>query len=54
VIEGYVASRNSQVFHKAGCKSAAKISPKNLVNYATREEAVQAGKSRAMNVTHKN
>jgi hypothetical protein len=42
--EGYVASKNSQVFHKAGCASAAKISAKNLVQYATREEAVQAGK----------
>jgi phosphatidylserine/phosphatidylglycerophosphate/cardiolipin synthase-like enzyme len=44
VTEGYVASRNSQVFHKAGCKSAAKISEKNLVRYNTRDEAIQAGK----------
>lgn len=44
VSEGYVASVNSAVFHKAGCKSAAKISPKNLVTYKTREEAIQAGK----------
>ena len=42
--EGYVASKNSAVFHKANCKSAAKISAENLVRYATREEAVQAGK----------
>ncbi len=42
--EGYVASKNSAVFHKADCKSAAKISPKNLVRYATRDEAIQAGK----------
>jgi len=41
---GFVASVNSQVFHKPGCKSAAKISPKNLVRYATRDEAIQAGK----------
>ena len=44
VTEGYVASRNSAVFHKAGCKAAAKISAKNLVRYATRDEAIQAGK----------
>jgi phosphatidylserine/phosphatidylglycerophosphate/cardiolipin synthase-like enzyme len=44
VSEGYLASKNSQVFHKAGCKSAAKISEKNLVKYATRDEAIQAGK----------
>ena len=42
--EGYVASKNSQVFHKAGCKSAAKISEKNLVHYNSRDEAIQAGK----------
>jgi phosphatidylserine/phosphatidylglycerophosphate/cardiolipin synthase-like enzyme len=44
VSEGYLASKNSQVFHKAGCKSAAKISEKNLVRYATRDEAIAAGK----------
>jgi DNA/RNA endonuclease YhcR with UshA esterase domain len=42
--EGYAASVNSPVFHKAGCKSASTISAKNLVHYKTREEAVQAGK----------
>ncbi len=42
--DGYVASKNSQVFHKADCKSAAKISEKNLIHYATREGAIQAGK----------
>jgi phosphatidylserine/phosphatidylglycerophosphate/cardiolipin synthase-like enzyme len=44
VTTGYVASKNSQVFHKAGCKSAAKISEKNLVRYATRNEAIAADK----------
>ena len=44
VTTGYLASKNSGVFHKAGCKGAAKISEKNLVRYATREEAIQAGK----------
>ncbi|MGO8753569.1 MAG: phospholipase D family protein [Thermoguttaceae bacterium] len=42
--EGYVASKNSEVFHGAACKSAAKISAKNLVRYATRDEAIRAGK----------
>ena len=44
VADGYVASKNSQVFHKAGCESAAKISAKNLVHYSTRDEAIGAGK----------
>ena len=42
--QGYVASKNSEVFHRADCKSAAKISPKNLIHYATRDEAIRAGK----------
>jgi len=41
---GYVASTNSGVFHRAGCKSAEKISAKNLVRFATRDEAIKAGK----------
>lgn len=41
---GYLASANSQVFHKADCRSAANIAAKNLVRYNTRDEAVQAGK----------
>jgi len=44
VTDGYVASRNSHVFHKADCKGAAKISEKNLIRYNTRDEAIQAGK----------
>ncbi len=44
VSDGYVASKNSQVFHKAGCKSAAKIAAKNIVRYASRDEAIAAGK----------
>ncbi len=41
---GHVASKRSQVFHRADCKAAAKISEKNLIQYATRDEAIQAGK----------
>jgi hypothetical protein len=41
---GYLASKAAALFHKPGCSSAATIKPKNLVKYASREEAVQAGK----------
>jgi hypothetical protein len=40
----FVASRNSDIFHKAGCPSAKRISANNLVTYATRDEAITAGK----------
>jgi phosphatidylserine/phosphatidylglycerophosphate/cardiolipin synthase-like enzyme len=43
-MNGYVTSKNSQVFHRANCGSAAKIAPRNLVRYSSREEAVSAGK----------
>jgi hypothetical protein len=44
VAGAYLASRKSEVFHKAGCKSAAKIQEKNAVHYATRDEANKSGK----------
>ena len=44
IAEGFVSSKNSSVFHKPGCKSAAKISAKNLIHYNTRDEAIAAGK----------
>jgi hypothetical protein len=40
----YVSSKNSQVFHKANCSSAKRISTNNLVSYATRDDAIAAGK----------
>lgn len=40
----YVASKNSEVFHKPQCRWAKKISPKNLVGYNSRDEATKAGK----------
>jgi len=43
-VAGYVTSKNSPVFHRATCGSAAKITARNLVSYASREEAIQAGK----------
>lgn len=41
VTEGYSGSKNSAVFHKAGCKAAAK----NPVRYASHDEAVKAGRN---------
>jgi hypothetical protein len=40
----YVASKNSKVFHKPGCRWAKNILPKNLVSYNSREEAIEDGK----------
>jgi len=40
----YVASKNSQVFHKSGCRWAKNISESNLVGYNNRDEAIKAGK----------
>jgi hypothetical protein len=40
----FIASRNSEIFHKASCSSAKRISSNNLVSYATRDEAIAAGK----------
>jgi hypothetical protein len=44
VTTGYVALKNSGVVHRPGCRAAAKISERNLVRYATREDATQGGK----------
>jgi len=40
----YVASKNSEVFHKPECASAKRITPENLVYYKTREDAINDGK----------
>ncbi|MHC4645444.1 MAG: Ada metal-binding domain-containing protein [Planctomycetota bacterium] len=40
----YVASKNSRVFHRGDCSSAARIAQKNLLGYASRQEAIEAGK----------
>jgi competence protein ComEC len=40
----YVASKNSEVFHNPGCEWAAKISPKNLVEYDSYDAAVADGR----------
>jgi len=40
----FVASKNSDVFHKADCGSARRINPENLIGYNSADEAIQAGK----------
>ena len=40
----YVASKNSEIFHKPGCRWAQNISDDNLVTYNSREEAIKNGK----------
>ena len=40
----YVASKNGKVFHKPDCIWAKRIKPENLVNYSSRDEAINAGK----------
>ena len=40
----FVASKSSSVFHRADCRWARNITAANRVTYATRAEAVQAGK----------
>ncbi|MBI3180958.1 MAG: MBL fold metallo-hydrolase [Myxococcales bacterium] len=38
---GYVASKNSEVFHLPGCRAAKRIAEKNLLTFRTREEAAR-------------
>ena len=40
----YIASKNSQVFHRPECPYAGKIADYNKVRYNAREEAIKAGK----------
>jgi phosphatidylserine/phosphatidylglycerophosphate/cardiolipin synthase-like enzyme len=42
---GYVASKNSGVFHRADCKDGKTIRPKNLIHFDTRDEAIQSGRT---------
>ena len=44
VEHSYVASKNSQVFHKPDCRWAKNIKPGNLVGYDSKDEAIKAGK----------
>lgn len=40
----FPASLQSEVFHEAGCGNGEKVLPQNLVCYATREQAIAAGR----------
>lgn len=40
----YVASVNSEVFHKPTCRWVKKISPHNLTGFKSREDAVNSGR----------
>lgn len=40
----FVASKNSKVFHKPECHWVEQISPKNLIGYNSRDEAINAGR----------
>ncbi len=40
----YVASKQSEVFHRPDCKWARKISPGNLIGFNIRDEAVRSGR----------
>lgn len=40
----YVTSANSEVFHRRGCRLAARIAEKNRITFATRGDALSAGK----------
>ncbi len=40
----FVASKNSEIFHKSTCPSAKRIAVGNIVGYKTRQEAIEAGK----------
>jgi methylphosphotriester-DNA--protein-cysteine methyltransferase len=40
----FCASVKGKAFHRPSCMWASKISPRNLVRYKTREEAIAAGK----------
>jgi len=44
----YVASSKSKVFHRPVCKWAKKITPKNLVGFKSREEAIKSGRRPCM------
>ncbi len=41
--------RNSKIFHPKGCSSYNAMSPRNVVDFSSEEEAVVAGYRRAKN-----
>ena len=43
----FVASRLGQLYYRAGCNAARRLSPANLLSFATAPEAEQAGYRRS-------
>ena len=43
-ISGYLASKNSKVFHRDTCRQAATISKKNLIRFENRNAVIQTGR----------
>ncbi len=39
----FVGNKDSKTFHKAGCRTLAKMKPANRVSFATKAEAEKAG-----------
>jgi len=39
----FIGNKDSKVYHKAGCKLAAKMKAENKTTFATKEEAEKAG-----------
>jgi hypothetical protein len=44
---GFVASKIGQYYYRAGCNAARRLSPANLISFATEAEAQQAGYRRS-------
>ncbi len=40
---GFVGNKDSKIFHKADCKTAAKMKAENKVSFASKAEAEKAG-----------
>jgi hypothetical protein len=40
---GFVGNKDSKIYHKAGCKTAAKMKAENKVPFASKAEAEKAG-----------
>ncbi|RKG66417.1 S-layer protein [Corallococcus exercitus] len=45
--DGYMASKNKQIFHKSTCRSVKLINPENLLTWSTRDAAVKSGRKPA-------
>ncbi len=50
--EPYLASRNSQVVHRADCKSVKRIKPANLIGYTLLRNVLSEGRRGCKNCLH--